>query len=182
MKKSEMKSYIYIFILGFGIGLIVRPITNIVSYLNKTNEILIDYAYEVPNDNKLYDEFNMKKHTGSKVRDTISLHNNLCILVTNKESSYSKYAAVNNLSLWPEDELQKDDYSYYISERLFYEKLRISDIHLYYIASDFILGTQCNSDLTVIGSDFYVSSSSIYVSYLIKSEAGEVIGIIFFEI
>lgn len=177
-----MKSYICMFILGFSIGLIVRPIANIVSYLHETDEILIDYACEISNDNKLHDEFNMKKHTGSKVRDTISLYDNLCILVVNKELSYNKYASVNNLSLWSEDELQKDDYSYYVGEKLFYDKLRMDDNHLYYIASELVLGTYCISDLTVISSDFYVSSSSIYVSYLIKTEAGEVIGIVFFEL
>ena len=182
MKKSEIKSYICMFILGFGIGLIIRPITNTVSYLYKTDEILTDYACEVPNDSKLHDEFNMKNHVGSNVRATVSLHDDLCILVVNKELSYNKYASVNNLSLWSGDELQKDDYSYYVGEKLFYDKLRMDDNHLYYIASELVLGTYCISDLTVISSDFYVSSSSIYVSYLIKTEAGEVIGIVFFEL
>jgi len=178
MKKSEIKSYICIFILGLGIGLIIRPLINVISYINKTNGVIC----ELPYNDKLYNEFNMKKCTGSNVRAIASLHDDLCILIVNKELCYDKYATVNNLSLWSENELQKDDYGYYIDEGLFYDKLTMDDNHLYYIVSDFTLGTYCNSDLTVIGSDFYVPSSGMYQSYLIKKEAGETIGIVFFEL
>ena len=181
-KKKEIKAYICMFILGLGIGLMIRPIIGIAGNIEIDSKYPEDTDCELLIDSRLHDEFNMKKHTGLTVRDTISLHSNLCILVVNKELSYNKYASVNNLSLWSEDELQKDDYSYYVGEKLFYDKLRMDDNHLYYIASELVLGTYCISDLTVISSDFYVSSSSIYVSYLIKTEAGEVIGIVFFEL
>ena len=83
-----------------------------------------DTGCELLIDSSLHDEFNMTKHTGLNVRDIVSLRDDLCILVVNKERSYDKYAAVNNLSLWSEDELQQDDYAYYIGERLFCDKLR----------------------------------------------------------
>lgn len=178
MKKSEIKSYICILILGFGIGLIIRPLINVISYINKTNGVIC----ELPYNDKLYNEFNMKKCTGSNVRAIASLHDDLCVLIVNKELNYNKYATVNNLSLWSEDELQKDDYSYYIDESLFYDKLVMDDNHQYYTVSDFTLGTYCNSDLTVISSSSYVPSSGIYESYIIKTEAGETIGIVFFEL